>query len=152
MLDIRIDEATLEDLPEILKLQNAGAVGVRAGSESDDITLYEPAFERIRASDHDFLYVSRLADVPVAGTFQLTFLNGLGFRGGLRAQVESVHTREDLRGRGVGAHMMAFALEEARRRNCCLAQLTSNSQRTDAHRFYKRLGFEQSHIGMKFIL
>jgi hypothetical protein len=33
-----------------------------------------------------------------------------------------------------------------------LVQLTSNKKRLDAHRFYVRLGFQQSHEGFKYYL
>jgi hypothetical protein len=31
-----------------------------------------------------------------------------------------------------------------------MVQLTSNKKRTDAHRFYERLGFSRSHEGFKY--
>ena len=37
--------------------------------------------------------------------------------------------------------MMQWAIDEARRRGCALVQLTTDKSRTDAHRFYQRLGF-----------
>jgi hypothetical protein len=33
-----------------------------------------------------------------------------------------------------------------------LVQLTSDASRTDAHRFYQRLGFEPTHVGFKLTL
>jgi GNAT superfamily N-acetyltransferase len=48
--------------------------------------------------------------------------------------------------------MMAWALERARQRGCHLMQLTSHKSREDAHRFYEKLGFTKSHIGMKISL
>ena len=60
--------------------------------------------------------------------------------------------REDLRGRGLGHELFAWAIEEARRRGCALVQLTSDKRRADAHRFYSRLGFVASHEGFKLHL
>ena len=37
----------------------------------------------------------------------------------------------------------------ARAAGCRQMQLTTNRARTDAHRFYDRLGFTPSHIGYK---
>jgi len=70
----------------------------------------------------------------------------------MRAQVESVRVVSRLRGQGIGAEMMKWAMERARRRGCHLMQLTSHKSREDAHRFYERLGFTKSHIGMKITL
>jgi GNAT superfamily N-acetyltransferase len=86
------------------------------------------------------------------GTVQLSFLPGLARRGALRAQLEAVRVRADQRGRGVGAAMIGWAIEEARRRGCALVQLTSDKSRPDAHRFYAGLGFVASHEGLKLPL
>jgi GNAT superfamily N-acetyltransferase len=48
--------------------------------------------------------------------------------------------------------MMAFAIEQARRRGALRVQLTSNVRRRRAHEFYERLGFRASHKGMKLYL
>jgi GNAT superfamily N-acetyltransferase len=48
--------------------------------------------------------------------------------------------------------MLAWAISEARQRGCALIQLTTDKTRTDAHRFYERLGFVASHEGMKLML
>jgi GNAT superfamily N-acetyltransferase len=37
----------------------------------------------------------------------------------------------------------------AKAAGCGLVQLTTDRQRLDAHRFYERLGYLPSHIGMK---
>lgn len=76
---------------------------------------------------------------------QLSFLPGLARRGALRAQIEAVRVRHDYRSRGLGVVLFEWAIEEARRRNCALVQLTTDKSRADAHRFYERLGFVASH-------
>ena len=48
--------------------------------------------------------------------------------------------------------MVRWAVDQARARGCHLVQLTSNQARTEARRFYERLGFKASHIGMKLYL
>ena len=63
-----------------------------------------------------------------------------------------MHTSADMRGKGIGAAMMRFAIEQARGAGARLVQLTSNNARSDAHRFYERLGFVQSHAGFKMKL
>ena len=88
----------------------------------------------------------------VVGTCQLSFLPGLARRGAFRAQIEAVRVRADHRGRGLGEGMIAWAIAEAGRRGCALVQLTTDKARTDAHRFYERLGFVPSHVGFKLYL
>ena len=100
--------------------------------------------------------IAALMGIPVdriiAGTFMLTCLRHLMRRGSLVAQIEAVRIDAPLRGRGLGAEMMRWAIDEARRRGCSHMQLTSNLVRKDAHRFYERLGFRGSHLGMKLLL
>ena len=67
-------------------------------------------------------------------------------------KIESVHVRTDLRSKGIGASMMRFAIDEARRLGVGLVELTSNKQRGAPHRLYERLGFERSHEGFKMHL
>jgi GNAT superfamily N-acetyltransferase len=77
---------------------------------------------------------------------------GLARRGSLRAQIEAVRVADGYRGRGPGGAILGWAIGEARRRGCSLVQLTSDKSRTDAHRFYERLGFVASHEGLKLAL
>ena len=56
------------------------------------------------------------------------------------------------RGTGLGRQMIAQAIEIARARGCVMVQLASDASRTDARRFYERLGFVASHVGMKLAL
>ena len=83
---------------------------------------------------------------------QLSFLPGLTRRGALRAHIEAVRVRHDYRSHGLGAGLFEWTIEEARRRNCALVQLTTDKSRADAHRFYERLGFVASHEGLKLEL
>ncbi len=88
----------------------------------------------------------------VVATLQLSLIPGLARRGALRAQIEAVRVARAHRSRGLGAVIIGWAIEESRRRGCALVQLTTDKSRTDAHRFYERLGFVASHEGMKLAL
>jgi hypothetical protein len=48
--------------------------------------------------------------------------------------------------------MIRWATDRARERECSVVQLTSDASRVDAHRFYTRLGFRNSHLGFKLWL
>jgi len=88
----------------------------------------------------------------IVGTYQFITIEGLSLTAMKRAQVESVRIASDLRGQGLGALLMADAEKRARDCGCGMIQLTTNQKRTDTHRFYERLGFEQSHFGYKLML
>lgn len=109
---------------------------------------YLAAFEQIRASCYQALYVA-LLEGEVVGTLQTASLISLPGRGSSSLVIEAVRTREDMRGLGIGECMVRHAIAEARQKGASKVQLTSNAARVDAHRFYERLGFERSHIGFK---
>nr|WP_246733656.1 GNAT family N-acetyltransferase [Rhizobium sp. 57MFTsu3.2] len=97
-------------------------------------------------------FTSRSVTGRCVGTFQTMVVTSLIGRGSSSMIIEAVQTRGDMRGQGIGAQMIEFAIAEAKRRGLRLVQLTSNASRTDAHRFYERLGFKQSHLGFKMAL
>ncbi|HVY51354.1 MAG TPA: GNAT family N-acetyltransferase [Devosia sp.] len=112
---------------------------------------YTRALAAIEADPNQEMIVAELDGEPV-GCFQLSYLPGLMRRGMWRGQVEAVHVAAHRRNRGIGSQMMTWALARCREKGCGLVQLTSNKARVDAHRFYRRLGFEQTHEGFKYFL
>ncbi|WP_406389277.1 GNAT family N-acetyltransferase [Streptomyces sp. NBC_00887] len=142
--------ATRHDLPAVLALLADEDRVVDPASVVVD-AAYETAFAAIDSDPRNEMLV--LADGNgVLGCLQMTYIPGLGKHGAERALVEAVRIRADLRGGGLGRDLMRQAVERARLRGCALVQLTSNRQRTDAHRFYESLGFARSHEGFKLPL
>ncbi|CAN7266914.1 N-acetyltransferase family protein [Neorhizobium sp. LjRoot104] len=152
MADIVIRRARQADLPELIALFAADDVGGH-GDTTDEAAFddYLRAFNVIDASQNEQLFVAE-REGEVVGTFQILFNRTLTGRGSLSMILEAVQTRSDMRGQGIGARMIGHAVEEARRRDCRQVTLTSNMARTDAHRFYERLGFAKSHFGFKMKL
>lgn len=143
-------EAVRDDLPAMLALLADDVLGkARDHAVVDD--AYERAFADIDADPRNQLIVADDSG-EVVGCMQLTYIPGLGRHGGERSQIEAVRVRGDLRGQGIGAAMMSWAIEQARDHGCALVQLTTDRSRADAHRFYERLGFVASHEGMKLAL
>lgn len=119
----------------------------------EDLAPYREAYERIADAPGELLVVAvDDADDTVVGTMQLSFLPGLSHRGATRCQIEAVRVASARRGGGLGAEMIAWAIEAARERGCGMVQLTSSGTRRAAHRFYERLGFQASHVGFKLPL
>lgn len=149
---VQIREATENDLEAIVSLFADDPLGGH-GDTTDPEALpnYRAAFRKIAASPYETLYVAEL-DGEVVGTFQTMVATTLTARGSSSLIIEAVQTRADMRGRGIGAAMIVFAIERASETGMRLVQLTSNAVRKDAHRFYERLGFAPSHIGFKLKL
>ncbi|SIQ56244.1 L-amino acid N-acyltransferase YncA [Rhizobium sp. RU33A] len=149
---VQIREATENDLEAIVSLFADDPLGGH-GDTTDPEALpeYRAAFRKIAASSNEMLYVAEL-EGEVVGTFQTMVTTTMTARGASSLIVEAVQTRADMRGRGIGAVMINFAIDKARADGMRLVQLTSNAVRSDAHRFYERLGFTPSHIGFKLKL
>ncbi|MCV3241316.1 GNAT family N-acetyltransferase [Mesorhizobium sp. ZC-5] len=149
-LAIRLAQrADLEALIEIFAADDVGGHGDT--NNPDALPAYQAAFDRIAANPFDTLYVAEL-DGVVVGTFQMTLGTSLASRGASYLTIGAVQTRADKRGLGIGAEMMRYAIERGREAGAMSIKLTSNNDRGDAHRFYKRLGFKQSHAGFKMKL
>ncbi|MGW0870807.1 N-acetyltransferase family protein [Streptomyces sp. NPDC002740] len=150
MGDLEIRAAVAEDIPAIVGMLADDPLGAQRESP-DDLSPYLAALERLTADPNQRLVVA-VREGRVVGTLQLTIIPGLSRRGSTRSVIEGVRVHADERGSGLGTRFIEWAIEESRRENCQLVQLTSDSTRTDAHRFYERLGFVASHVGFKLQL
>ncbi|KQV82722.1 GNAT family N-acetyltransferase [Rhizobium sp. Root1220] len=140
------------DLAALIAMFAADDVGGHGDTVvADAFADYARAFAAIEASPDQDIYVCD-RDGEVVGTFQTMTTTSLTGRGSSSMIIEAVQTRSDMRGQGIGALMIAFAIAEAKERGVRLVQLTSNARRKDAHRFYERLGFQPSHLGFKMAL
>ncbi|HEY2743428.1 MAG TPA: GNAT family N-acetyltransferase [Polyangia bacterium] len=147
---MKIRKATRADVPAIVALYADDVLG-RARETPDALDVYYAAFDALdgdgRGSGGEILVGER--DGRIVATLQLTMIQQLSHRGSKIAEIEAVRVASDLRGGGLGAAIVQFAVERARAAGCVRVQLTSNKERLDAHRFYERLGFRRSHEGFK---
>ncbi len=107
------------------------------------------AFEEIASDENQELIVVENNNFEIIGTLQLSFIQYLTYRGGIRAQIEAVRIRKDKRGLGIGKIMFEWAINRAKERKAHLLQLTTDKKRPEAIKFYEDLGFKPSHEGMK---
>lgn len=152
MSDITFRTATREDLSAIVAMladdelgenrEKSGATVPHEYSDAFEAMLHEPANRVLLAEQ----------DGEIVGSLQLVFITSLSRRGTKRAIVEAVRVVSKFRGQNIGTALMKHAIAESRAAGCGLIQLTSDRRRPRAHLFYRRLGFEQSHIGFKMEL
>ncbi|MFI6373991.1 GNAT family N-acetyltransferase [Streptomyces sp. NPDC050546] len=150
MGDLEIRAAVAEDVRAIVGMLADDPLGAQRESP-DDLAPYLTALERLSADPNQRLVVA-VRDGRVVGTLQLTIIPGLSRRGTTRSIIEGVRIHADERGSGLGTQLIEWAISESRDSGCQLVQLTSDTSRTDAHRFYERLGFTASHTGFKLQL
>lgn len=147
--DLYFREAKRSDLEKIILLLADDIAGrKREVASTPAAPEYVKAFEEIERDPNNMLIVGINQNEVVAAT-QLTFIPTLVLRGTKRAQVEGVRVSSTMRNQGVGKQLMIYAMELAKKRGCGLIQLTTNKWREDAIAFYKTLGFEPTHEGMR---
>jgi GNAT superfamily N-acetyltransferase len=146
---LRFRAASADDLPTIVALLADDAItAARSGHGVEVTPALRAAFAEIDRDPNQRQLVGEL-DGQVVACAQVSFIPGLSRGGMRRCLVEAVRVAAALRGRGIGAALMAEVERLARARGCALLQLTSDKRRADAHRFYARLGYVASHEGMK---
>lgn len=147
---MEIRNAKFEDLEFIIEMLADDDLG----SKREDFRIpipesYVKAFNEITSDKGQNLMVVQDNGV-VIGTFQLSIIPYLTYQGRSRAQMEAVRVSSKYRGKGIGKKMIEWCLEFAHKQNCHVLQLTTDKKRPDAIRFYKSLGFIDSHEGMKY--
>ena len=150
--ELTIRRATGADLPAIVRMLANDPLGKTRERYAEPLPeAYVQAFAEVEAQKGNEILVAE-AEGQVIGCLQLTMIPGLSRLGMLRAQIESVRVDESRRGEKIGERLFLDAIERARKAGCGLVQLTTDASRPDAHRFYERLGFIASHVGMKLAL
>jgi GNAT superfamily N-acetyltransferase len=120
-------------------------------ASDEDEPAYGTALDRIVSDPGNDLLVAIDHTDTIVGTLQLTLIPGMARRGSTRLLVEAVRVASTERSSGIGGGLMRWVIEQAARDlGAPLIQLTSDAARSDAHRFYRRLGFVDSHVGFKF--
>jgi ribosomal protein S18 acetylase RimI-like enzyme len=121
--------------------------GARERIEEPLPEVYFKAFETVDRDPGIQLVVAEEED-RVVGCLQLCMLPGLSSQGAFRGLIEDVRVASDCRSQGIGEQMVRWAVAEARAKGCKLVELLTHNTRVDAQRFYERLGFQRSHVGM----
>ena len=148
-----IRRATRDDLDAIMRLLADDPVSAGRGdlARDDDEPAYSAALDRIIGDPANELLVAVTETGATVGTLQLTVIPGMSRRGSTRLLVEAVRVASAERSSGIGSALMRWVVERAALElGTPLVQLTSDAARVDAHRFYRRLGFVDSHVGFKF--
>lgn len=149
MSSILVENARPDDLQEIIGVLADDDVGGHGDAWTEDrAPKYRAAFDEISADPSADLLVAR-HEGRVVGVLLLRFNRSLADLGGLRANLQSVFVGAGVRGQGVGRLMVAEAERRVAARGADVITLISNKKRLDAHRFYRTLGYSQSHEGFK---
>lgn len=140
----------IQDVPFIVQMLSNDELGkLREAYAYPLPEQYYKAFENISSDNNQELIIVENDRSEIIGTLQLSFIQYLTYQGGVRAQIEAVRIRDDVRGQGIGKQMFEWAIARAKQRKAHVIQLTTDKKRPDAIRFYESLGFKATHKGMK---
>ncbi len=145
-------KANIDDLRAIITLLLEDELGqTREQLNATIEQSYIDAFHRIDNDPNQYLMIVCSENV-IVGTCHLTIMPSLTFVGSTRMQIEAVRVSAKHRGQKIGEWMMHAAIDYAKSKDVSIIQLTTNIKRPRAKEFYERLGFEVTHVGMKYYL
>lgn len=150
---MKFRKAKKGDLPQIVEMIANDTLGAKREKFLNPLPKeYFKAFRKIKNDKNQELIVIADENAVIIGTMQLTFIQYLTYKGGLRVQIEAVRIRQDKRSSGIGEKMIKWAIQRAKEKKAHLIQLTTDKNRPDAIKFYLKLDFVSSHEGMKYHL
>ena len=148
--ELVIRPAAVEDLPAILELYQELGAAYGHSPEQGEVD-HRQLWRQVMADTRQQVLVEEQGG-EIVGTATLILVPNLGHQGKPWAVVENVVVRSDRRGQGLGTALMAEATRIAGSHGCYKMVLTSNLARQQAHEFYRRLGWQQTHAGFSLIL
>ena len=149
VLKVTIRRARRDDVSSIIAmLADDPLGGPRERLEDPLPQVYFEAFERVQRDPNIELVVAEGGEGAIIGCLQLCILPGVSSQGASRGLIEDVRVASHCRSRGIGEQLVRWAIGQARESGCVLVELLTHHSRADAQRFYERLGFARSHIGM----
>ncbi len=144
---IIIREATEKDLPRILELYEE--------LTEEKITVppgtVHRVYDEIMAMPNQELMVAE-KDNLVVGTLFLQIVPNLSHNAHPWGILENMVVDGRYRRQGIGRLLIEHASTRCREAGCYKIQLLSHKRRTEAHKFYRSLGFADSALGFRLYL
>jgi N-acetylglutamate synthase-like GNAT family acetyltransferase len=135
--------ATKGDLPRIIELLAQLAPDIADREDPSRLGMYAKVLTRTEDQGQRLVVVED--EGRIVGTLSLVLVENLSHQGAPYAILENIVVDDSARGKRYGETLVMAAVEQAREFGCYKVSLTSNKRRTDAHRFYERLGFIRTH-------
>jgi GNAT superfamily N-acetyltransferase len=149
---LTLRKACFDDLEDIVALLFEDELGQKRESLSLPLApSYAEAFSKICEDPNSELIVAEF-DSKLIGVLQITYLYHLTFQGSRVAHIEGVRIHKEHQKKGFGKKMFQWVIERAKAKGCNRVQLMTDKSRTEAHKFYKQIGFSSTHEGMKLFI
>ena len=138
-MDLAIRVAGLADIPQLLALYKL--LDIEPEPEMP-VEQASARFLDLTSNPGHRIYVAEF-EQKIVGTFALIFVGGISHGARNSCIVEDVVVAPEVQGAGIGKQMMRFAMQRCASGDCYKLVLSSHLDRSNAHRFYERLGFRK---------
>ena len=136
---IKIRNATLDDIPDIVSLYN---LSNQNGDISFDSKIIGKIFEKLDRHTNYHFYVAAVEE-RVVGTFMLIVLGGHRPGEVTEGIVENIAVHKKFQRQGVGTRMMDYAIEQCSDANCSRLVFATSERMPGAYDFLESIGFRR---------
>jgi ribosomal protein S18 acetylase RimI-like enzyme len=139
------------DLPGIVALLADDPIG---NSRETPLSMeaYHHAHAKMIQDPAIRLFVAVDITGAVIGYVQMTMTQHLSYRGARRALLEDLRVAISHRSLGIGRRLVSAAIYDAKNAGCRLVQLFVHQSRDRARCFYRKLGFQADHLGLRLVI
>ena len=135
-----IRESTLDDISSILNLLYD--LDRPRPLDDDEVKIFKNKISDYFLDSQKNIVVAE-QDKEIVGVVSIIYLQRLN-RVKTEMYIPELIVTEKLRYSGIGKKLIQYCIELAKKKNCYRIRLESGNQRTESHKFYKSVGFEQS--------
>lgn len=147
MENIDVREASSKDIPIILGLLYD--LGRPKPQKDSDVDSFRKLVKNYITDDDKKILVVLHDDTEIIAMVSIIFLSRLN-QNSLELYIPELIVRDKFQHMGVGKKLINYCISIGKEKKCHRIRLESGNKRTESHKFYKKLGFDQS--GLSFTL
>ena len=144
MKNVSIREASNKDTHIVLGLLYE--LGRPKPQNDSELESFKKLIKKYIVDSDKKILIAEFSD-EIIGLVSIVFLSRLN-RITLELYIPELIVREKFRSQGIGKKLINSCISIAKEKKCHRIRLESGNQRKESHKFYKKLGFEQS--GLSF--
>ena len=143
MENITIRESTYDDIPSLLELLYE--LGRPKPQKDDELETFTKLLKTYMQEDNKKILVAEIENSKIVGMMSIVFLSRLN-QNTLEMYVPELIVSRNYHSNGIGKKLINFSIDIGKEKKCHRMRLESGNQRTESHKFYRNLGFENSSI------
>jgi len=141
MENLNIRESIYDDIPLLLELLYE--LGRPKPQNKNEIESFTKLLKNYIDDSDKKILVSEINDSKIIGLISLVFLSRLNQKT-LELYVPELIISQQYHNQGIGKKLLNSSIELGKEKKCHRIRLESGNQRTESHKFYEHLGFENS--------